>query len=46
MGLTQPFTPPRFLSLEWKMNEVDEKLSKENVDFQFTASQIFCNVCL
>ena len=46
MALTQPFTPPYFLSLEWKMNEVDETLSKGNADFQFTASQILCNVCL
>ena len=46
VGLTQPFTPPHFLSLEWKINEVDETLSKGNVDFQFTASRILCNVCL
>jgi len=28
------------------MNEVGETLSKGNVDFQFTASQILCNVYL
>lgn len=46
MGLTQPFTSPHFLSLEWKMNEVDGPLSKGNVGFQFTASQILCKVRL
>lgn len=45
IGLDQPFTP-QFLSLEWQVNEVDETLSKANVDFQFIASQILCNVGL
>lgn len=46
MELIQPFAPPHFLSLEWKMNEVDETLSKGDADFQFTALQILRNVCL